>query len=132
MDRWAILADAVAVLHFAYVAFVAGGCIAVIVGFVRGWAWIRGLTFRAFHLIAIEYVFIESLLGVECPLTTLEDFLRRKAGQARYPGAFIGYWAHRLTFYDAPQWAFTILYGIVTIVVVAGLWMAPPRIDRAG
>ncbi|HUA34612.1 MAG TPA: DUF2784 domain-containing protein [Candidatus Binataceae bacterium] len=132
MVRWAVLADAVAVFHFAYVAFVGGGCVAILLGVVRGWAWVRGLTFRIVHLVAIGFVFIESLAGIDCPLTVLEGNLREKAGQVHYPGAFIGYWAHRLTFYDVPPWAFTILYGTVTLAIVAGLWWAPPRIDRTG
>jgi len=130
MVRWAILADAVVLFHFTYVVFVAGGCVALLVGAARGWIWIRGLTFRILHLIAIVFVLVESLVGIDCPLTVLEDSLRKKAGQAQYPGAFIGYWAHRLTFYDAPPWAFTILYGAVTIAIIAGFWFAPPGINR--
>ena len=42
-----------------------------------------------------------------CPLTDWEQRLRKMAGEGDYTGDFIGYWAHRLIFYDAPPWVFT-------------------------
>lgn len=130
MLRWAILADVVVVTHFLYVVFVAGGCVAILLGVMRGWQWTRGITFRALHLMAIAFVFGESVSGIECPLTVLENNLRERAGQTQYAGACVGFWAHRLIFYDAPSWVFTTLYGAITLALIAGLWLAPPRITR--
>jgi hypothetical protein len=126
MIRWAVLADAVVVFHAAYVAFVALGCIAILVGVACQWKWVRGWKFRIAHFAAIALVFVEAISGIDCPLTVLENSLRERAGDARYPGAFVGYWAHRLIFYDAPPWVFIALYGLVTLLVAAGLWFAPP------
>jgi hypothetical protein len=127
MARWAILADAVVIFHAAYVAFVVVGCAAILVGAARKWEWVRGMKFRVAHLIAIALVLVEAMVGVVCPLTVLENALRATAGQARYPGDFVGYWAHRLIFYDAPPWMFTALYAGLTILIAAGFWLVPPR-----
>jgi Protein of Unknown function (DUF2784) len=131
MAEWAILADAVVIFHAAYVAFVVVGCAAILVGVAREWEWVRGLKFRVAHLIAIAFVFVESIVGAVCPLTILENALRARAGQARYPGDFVGYWAHRLIFYEAPSWMFTALYAALTVLVAAGFWLAPPRFASA-
>lgn len=130
MAGWAILADAVVIFHAAYVAFVVVGCAAILVGVARKWEWVRGLKFRVAHLIAIALVCLEALVGAVCPLTVLENTLRARAGEARYPGDFVGYWAHWLIFYEAPSWMFTASYAVLTILVAAGFWLAPPR--RAG
>lgn len=127
MAQWAVFADAVVIFHAAYVAFVVVGCVAIVVGVRRKWEWVRGFKFRVAHFVAIALVFVEAITGTVCPLTTLENELRARAGQARYPGDFLGYWAHRLIFYDAPPWVFTTLYASVTILLVAGLWLAPPN-----
>ncbi len=127
MVRWRVLADAVVIIHAAYVVFVVFGLAAILIGVALGWGWVRGFCFRLAHLVAIALVCLEAILGVMCPLTTLEDWLRARAGQARYPGDFIGYWAHRLIFYDAPPWIFTALYAGFTILVAAAFWLAPPK-----
>jgi hypothetical protein len=128
MARWAILADAVVIFHAAYVAFVVVGCAAILVGAACNWEWVRGMKFRVAHLIAIALVLVEAMVGVVCPLTVLENALRARAGQTRYPGDFVGYWAHRLIFYDAPPWMFTALYAGLTILIAAGFWLVPPRL----
>ena len=102
--KWAFLADAVVILHAAYVGFVVLGFAAIFVGVARGWNWVRSFGFRLAHLSAIALACVESILGSAWPLTTVENGLRGRAGQARYPGNFVGYWAHRLIFYDAPPW----------------------------
>ncbi len=130
MVRWRVLADAVVMIHAAYVVFVVFGLAAILVGVALEWEWVRGFWFRLSHLVAIALVFLEAILGVMCPLTTLEDWLRAKAGQARYPGDFIGYWTHNMIFYNAPPWIFTSLYAAFTILVAATFWLAPPKWPR--
>ena len=74
-----LAADVVVVLHAAYVSFVIFGQLAILVGILCRWAWVRNVWFRWLHLLAISIVVIESLLGIVCPLTTLEDWLRVRA-----------------------------------------------------
>jgi hypothetical protein len=123
--RW--LADAVVVFHAAYVTFVIAGLLAVLVGVVLRWRWIRNPWFRWIHFFFIAVVVVESLFGVECPLTTWEDDLRRAAGEEVAQGTFIGRWAHEFLFYDAPDWVFTIAYCAFGALVLAVLILVPPR-----
>jgi hypothetical protein len=81
------------------------------------------------YLAAIALVCVEALTGMMCPLTTLEDSLRRRAGDAQYPGEFVGYWAHRLIFYDFALSTFTAMYLIFALLVVLTFLLVPPMCD---
>lgn len=122
-----LLADAVLVLHVAVVVFVVGGLVAIIVGNRRGWRRVNGWWFRLGHLAAIAVIVAQAWLGALCPLTTLEMWLRQHAGAATYNTSFIGHWLQRLLYYDAPAWAFTLVYSLFGLVVVATWWWFPPR-----
>jgi multisubunit Na+/H+ antiporter MnhB subunit len=127
---WRILADLVVVTHAAFVGFVVFGLAAILVGVALEWNWVRSVRFRTAHLIAIGLVCMDALLGLMCPLTTFENWLRAMAGQARYPGDFIGYWAHRLIFYNAPLWVFRDAYMGFGVLVLLTFWLAPPQPRR--
>jgi hypothetical protein len=122
-----ILADIVLVFHAAYVAFVVLGLAATVVGWALQWRWVRNMWFRALHLAAIALVLVESLMGVSCPLTVFESWLRLQAGGHGYSAGFIAYWMHRLIFYDWPPWMFLSLYAGFTAVVAAMYWLVPPE-----
>ena len=125
-----ILADGVVIVHASYVAFVVFGLIAILAGAALGWQWTRNFTFRIAHLGAILLVCVEALTGVMCPLTTLEDSLRRRAGDTQYPGEFLGYWAHRLIFYDFSPATFTAMYVAFAILVVLTFYLVTPRENK--
>jgi hypothetical protein len=125
---WAkLLADLVVVFHAAYASFVVFGLAAILLGIALHWSWVRNFWFRAIHLSMIGIVVIEELAGIKCPLTSWEKQLRRIAGQATYPGDFFGHWAHRLIFYEAKPWVFTVLYILFGLAVAATFVLAPPR-----
>ena len=90
-----VLADVVVVLHAAYVTFVVFGELAILLGIVLRWSWIRNRTFRLLHLSAILVVVLEAWCGITCPLTTWENWLRSQAGQTVEEGDFIGRWLHQ-------------------------------------
>ncbi len=125
---WArLLADLIVVFHAAFVGFVVFGLVLILVGVALRWGWIRNVWFRVTHLAAIGFVVAEALVGMVCPLTDWENQLRRAAGQASYPGDFIGYWAHRVIFYRAEPWVFTLIYILFGLAVLAAFILAPPR-----
>jgi hypothetical protein len=74
-----LLADAVVAVHFAFVLFVVLGGVAAL-----RWRWVAWL-----HLPAAAWGAAIELTGWICPLTPLENLLRRRAGQAGYGGGFI-------------------------------------------
>jgi hypothetical protein len=131
MNGYRLLADAVVVVHTLYVAFIALGLLVILLGAIAGWRWVRNPWFRGAHLAAIAIVCVQALAGIMCPLTTLENALRQRAGQRGYPGDFIGHWAHELIFMEAEPWVFTTVYLGVGLITLAGLALAPPRWRRA-
>lgn len=124
---WALLADAVLVLHFAIVLFVIGGLVATIAGNLLGWRWVNGYVFRLAHLAAIAVVVLQAWLGQWCFLTVLESWLRRQAGQATYGESFIEHWVSRVMFFEAPTWVFALAYTAFAALVVVAWWKWPPR-----
>ena len=126
------LADLVLALHFAVVLFVVAGLAVVVVGNLLAWPWVNGWWFRGAHLGAIAFVVAESWLGITCPLTTLEAWLREQAGSAGYRKSFVETWVQRLLFYEAPPWVFATAYTVFGLLVVVAWWRFPPRRRRPG
>ncbi len=127
MALWRWLADLVLVAHAAYVLFVVGGQTLIVIGWIRGWEWTRCRVFRLLHLVAIGLVMLEAWLGINCPLTVLENFLRLQAGAVAYENSFIAHWLRWVIFYTAPEWIFALIYTVFTALVIL-TWLAyPPR-----
>jgi hypothetical protein len=121
-----LLADAVLLLHVGIVLFIVGTLLLVIAGGLRGWQWVRNPWLRWLHLLAIAVVVLQAWFGALCPLTTLEMWLRREAGDASYDGAFIAHWLHELLFFDAPVWLFAVIYTLFgALVLAAWVWVRP-------
>lgn len=120
-----MLADVVVAIHALYVGFVVFGLLAILAGYAGEWRWVHKIYFRLLHLAAILFVCLESIVGIDCPLTTLENALRLGAGENAYRGDFIGYWLDRLIFYDFPPSVFTAVYLTFGALVVATLWLVP-------
>ena len=121
-----LLADIVLATHFAVVLFVIGGLAAIVAGNFYGWPFVNAWWFRIAHLAAIGVVVAQAWLGIACPLTTLESWLRVRAGEAAYETSFIEHWLTRLLFYEAPTWAFTAAYTLFGLAVVMAWWRFPP------
>ena len=126
----ALLADAVLLAHLAVVVFNVGGLVLIVAGNRLGWRWVNRWWFRAAHLAAIGVVVAQAWLGITCPLTTLESWLRGLAGGAPYGTGFIQHWVQRLLFYDAPACVFASAYTLFGLAVVAAWWYFPPRSNR--
>jgi Protein of Unknown function (DUF2784) len=122
-----LLADLVVVAHAAYVSFVVLGLVAILAGIALRWKWVRNPWFRWIHIGMIGIVVAEALAGIPCPLTVWERQLRESAGQVAYAGDFIGHWTHRLLFYHAEPWVFTVVYTAFGLAVFAAFILAPPQ-----
>lgn len=121
MDSYA--ADAVLIVHLAYVAFVASGFVLIPWGAWRRWRWTRSLRYRVLHTAAIMYVALEQVFGVTCPLTLWEDRLR---GESGHPAALMPHLAHAFLFHTWPPAVFTGLYLGLAALAVAYWWFLPP------
>ena len=120
-------ADVVVVLHGAYVAFVLLGLVAVLLGYLWRWDWVRNFWFRIVHLAMILVVAFEAVMGIVCPLTTLENYLRNHAGESVRGGSFMGQVVHDLLFYEAPSWVFTCGYCGFAMLVASTFVIVPPK-----
>jgi Protein of Unknown function (DUF2784) len=79
---WAVLADALVIAHFGFIAFVIFG------GFLT-WRWPR-VAFA--HLPALAWgIWVEASNSI-CPLTPLENGLRIRGGEAGYSGGFLAHY----------------------------------------
>lgn len=76
---WRALADCILVLHFCFIVFVnVGGFLAF------QWRWLPWI-----HLPAVAWAAVIEFTGGICPLTPLENWLRKAGGEAGYPEGFI-------------------------------------------
>ncbi|MBA1149230.1 DUF2784 domain-containing protein [Ectothiorhodospiraceae bacterium WFHF3C12] len=85
---WSTLADAVLLLHLAFVAFVLFGALLCL-----RWprlAWV--------HVPCAAWSVWVNLAGWYCPLTPLEITLRRAAGEGFYEGSFIAHYLAPLVY----------------------------------
>ncbi len=122
-----LLANAVLIVHVGIAAFVVVGLLLVVLGNLEHWSWVNNARFRIAHVAAIGIVVTEAWLGFVCPLTTLEMWLRSRAGEASYGGGFIEHWLQQLLYYSAPQWAFAVTYSAFAVLVLVTWRCFPPR-----
>lgn len=101
-----LAAETVLLLHLAFIVFVIAGA----TGAAR-WSWLPLI-----HLPAAAWgVFVE-LTGRLCPLTTAENYLRLKAGEAGYSESFIEHYLLPII-YPAGLTR-EIQFGLAAVVVV--------------
>lgn len=135
MDRnwlFGLAADAVMLIHFAFVAFVVLSVPAIWIGKLLRKPFATAPRFRLLHLLAMAVVLVQALFGVLCPLTTLEMKLRRMGGgEEGYATSFIQHWVHKLLFVQASETLLTWIYGGFFVLIVATMIFVPPRFRLA-
>lgn len=105
----AALADAVVVVHFAFLAFVVlGGVLAC------RWPWLIWP-----HLAAAAWGSAIIAFAWQCPLTHLENALRERAGQGELTGGFIDTYVEGVLY---PQRYVTEARALAALVVLAS-WL---------
>lgn len=128
---YGILADLVAVLHGLVVLFVAGVALLIPIGLWRRWGWVRGFWLRTIHLAVCLFVIVFEWLNLACPLTSLEQSLRSKAGQEGYEGSFIAHYVSQTIILDVEP-IFLAAPTSALVVVVAVLYAAAGPFKRNG
>ena len=102
-----VLADAVLVLHLAFITFVVLG----------GWLVLRWPRLAWLHLPAVAWGVWVSLAGRVCPLTPLENRLRALGGEAGYSGDFIEHYLTSLIYPANLTRGFQAALGIFVLAV---------------
>ena len=123
-----LLADSILVIHFAFVLFVVVGFVLILAGLWHGWDWVNIFWFRISHLLAIGVVVAQAWLGRACPLTVWESMFRAKAGEAGYQVDFLQYWVHKILYFNAPAWVFTLIYTVFAALVLL-VWLFGDRLQ---
>ena len=122
--RCSLLADLVVALHFVVVAFSLGGAIAILIGWIRSWEWVRRPVLRLFHLGVVAAVALQQEL---CFLTEWELALRERAGKGIEEASFIGRLIHDWLFVEVDLVTLQRIYITFGVLVLLGLFAVRPR-----
>jgi Protein of Unknown function (DUF2784) len=121
VNWWSLLADGVVVIHFAFSTFVVFG------GFLT-WRW-RWLAFV--HVPALAWGSWVEVSHSICPLTPLENHLRRLAEEAPYSGGFLAHYLVRVLYPPGLtwhiQWLLAALLLALNVVAYAGYYRRRPQ-----
>lgn len=110
---WSFLADSLVVVHFAFTTFVIFG------GFLT-WRW-RWVVFA--HLPALAWGCWVEVSHSICPLTPLENHLRRLGGEAGYSGGFLAHYLVRVLYPPGLTWHVQwVLAGLLVAINVLAYW----------
>jgi len=104
---YSLLADAVVVLHFAFILFVAAGGLLVL-----KWPQLMRL-----HLPAAGWGALIEFTGWICPLTPLENRLRVMGGGAGYQGGFIDTYLAPLIYPEGLTHRHQLFIGIGVVAI---------------
>lgn len=102
--RWA--ADLTVLLHFLFILFVIFGAILVA----------RLPKLKMVHWAALAYGLLVEVFNWYCPLTLLEQRLRRVGGQQAYERSFLVHYLDSWIYWDVPQWV--LMAGAMGVVLV--------------
>jgi len=105
-------ATAVAVFHLAFILFVVIG----------GLLLLRWPRLMWLHLPAAVWGVLIEFFGWYCPLTNLENFFLRRAGQAGYSGGFLAHYMFAVIYPSGLTRGMEIAIGIFVLAINAGVY----------
>lgn len=112
--KYRLLADAVVLLHAAFVLFVLLGGLLVLRWPRLAWAHLPVVAWGA----GIEF------LGGICPLTPLENHWRRLAGEGGYPGGFVEHYVIALLYPSGLTRGVQLALGGLVLAVNTAVYLA--------
>lgn len=117
-----LAADAVLVLHLAFIAFAILGAVLVV-------RWPR---IALVHLPAAAWGFFVELTGRVCPLTYAENALRIRAGEAGYAESFIEHYLLAVVYPDGLTRAAQLVLAAAVIAINVAIygWLLHRRRNR--
>ncbi len=104
---WQVLADAVVVLHLAFIVFVVAGGLAVLRWPMLAWLHVPAALWGA----TVEF------FGIVCPLTPLENWLRQKAGLGAYASGFVERYIVPVIYPAALTRELEIMLGVAVVTI---------------
>jgi len=82
MALFAAIVDIIVTFHSLYVAFTVGGELAILLGGLLRWDWVRNRAFRMVHLASVLLVALEASVGVLCSAPSPKGVSTARAGRA--------------------------------------------------
>jgi len=138
---WKILADIVVVLHFLFAAFMVIGFLFTLTSVIGVYVFRKGGWFRRFfgwsvfrwiHVCGIFFVAGLIVLDRYCPLTSLENAIRRLAGDGgEYTGSFIIHYVEKLLYPDVPSAAIVVPTFLIALFTIAVFIFRPPWREKS-
>ncbi|MBH89049.1 MAG: hypothetical protein CMF71_02300 [Magnetovibrio sp.] len=122
-----MIADIVLLFHFCIVLFITLGFFLIPIGYKLGWEWVKDRKLRMLHFVMILFVAIEAVLGITCPLTSIEQNLRG-INQSK---SFVAYWIEQIVYWDLPTQFFLFLYCIFLGWTFLVWRLCPPKKTRS-
>jgi len=110
----ALAADAVVLLHLAFIAFVIGGAALL-------WRWPRLVVL---HVPTVLWGAYTEFSGTICPLTPLENRLRALAGDEGYRGGFVEHYLLPLIYPEALTREVQLVLGLFVVTINVALYAA--------
>ena len=104
-----MLADIILILHFLVVIFITVGFLLIPIGYYYYWSWIRNFKLRLFHFGLMFIVTFETLVGITCPLTSIENYLRGINNSK----SFVSFWIEKIIYWNFPTSFFIFLYFVL-------------------
>ena len=130
-SKYLLAADLILLIHFLFVAFVVLGFIFIWIGYFTKQKFAKNAKFRICHILAMGIVLCESLVGMICPLTEWENYLRVRGGQDQvYETSFMKEWIHKIMFFDFSELTFVIVYALFFAVILLTFWVIPPDLRK--
>ena len=120
-----MVADALLLVHFCIAASITLGFFLIPVGYKLGWHWIKNRNLRLLHLFLMGFITLETVVGLTCPLTVLENKFR----DVDYTFSFMSYWVAKILYWNLPSEVFVLLYSLCFGWVLI-LWKVCPPIQK--
>ena len=120
-----MIADAFLLFHFCLAAFITLGFFIIPIGYKFGWHWLKNRNLRLFHLFLMGFITAETIVGLTCPLTVLENVFR----DVDYSSSFMSYWIAQVLYWDLPSEVFVLLYSLCLGWVLI-LWKGCPNSEN--
>ncbi|MFL2661495.1 MAG: DUF2784 family protein [Alphaproteobacteria bacterium] len=118
-----IIADIILIIHFLIIFFVISLFLLIPISYKLNWEYLKNKTIRVVHISLITLVTIETLIGVHCPLTILENKLRG----IFFHTSFISKILKEIIFWELPGTYFLTTYILCFLWTIFLWWRYPPK-----
>ncbi len=119
------LIDIILIFHFFIVIFITIQLFTIPIAYKLNWEWQKNKRLRIIHLFLIFVVTAETIGGITCPLTLIENELKNIQSSE----GFISTWITNILYWSLPTSFFLIIY-LICFGWTLLMWKIFPPISR--